>query len=389
MALRPSPAPLTESAPRPVAARDHAPRRSLICFSHLRWDFVFQRPQHLMVRFARQMRVYFFEDPVPAAGTGEPHLELRPTEAGVTVVVPRLPEGLDEAARFELLRGLLDRLCRDEGITAPVLWYYTPMDLPFSDHLDAQRVVYDCMDELAAFKDAPPALLEREEALLARADLVFTGGHSLYEAKRHRHPRVHAFPSSVDGAHFGQARQRLADPPDQAGIGRPRIGHYAVLDERLDRELVRDLAARRPDWQFILLGPVVKIDPADLPRAANLHYLGGKRYEELPAYLANWDVAFMPFAMNESTRFISPTKTPEYLAAGRPVVSTPVRDVARDYGETDLVRIAGTPDAFVAALEAALEQSRAPGGAWLEEVDALLAGMSWDHTWTRMKELLA
>jgi UDP-galactopyranose mutase len=385
-------APLPPSR-RPISAKDryddhiiHAKSEepTLICFSHLRWHFVYQRPQHLMSRFARSMRVFFFEEPVHGEVTA-PTLELHRVDSGVTVVVPRVPHRLDGTAQEAAQRCLLDRLCAEQGIERPLLWYYTPMSLPFSAHLEAGQVVYDCMDELSAFRGAPPALLQREAELFQRADVVFTGGHSLYEAKRTHHANVHAFPSSVDVAHFARAREAPDDPADQAGIGRPRIGHYAVLDERLDRELVAAIADARPDWQLVLVGPVVKIDPTELPRRPNVHYLGAKGYRELPAYLAGWDVAFMPFALNESTRFISPTKTPEYLAAGKPVVSTPITDVVHTYGQRGLVRIAETPDDFVAAIAAALEDSRRP---WLEEVDDLLAGMSWDRTWTRMKELL-
>jgi len=359
---------------------------ALICFSHLRWDFVYQRPQHLMTRFARQTRVFFFEEPV-WGDVASPTLELRRVRPGVTVAVPRLPHGMDEPAQHAAQRRLLDQLCHEHGIARPVLWYYTPMSLPFSAHLAATQIVYDCMDELSAFKGAPPALLERERELLARARVVFTGGRSLHQAKCGRHDNVHAFPSSVDVEHFRRAREALADPPDQAPIGRPRIGHYAVLDERLDRELVAAIAEMRPDWQLVLVGPVVKIDPAELPRRSNIHYLGSKTYDELPAYLSGWEAAFMPFALNESTRFISPTKTPEYLAAGKQVVSTPITDVVDTYGRRGLVRVAATVETFVAALEAALAQGRAPG-AWLERVDALLADMSWDRTWMAMNELL-
>lgn len=341
-----------------------------------------------MARFARSRPVYFFEEPV-FDGTGAPGLRLDRPLPGLTVATPRLPHGLGEEAQEAALRGLLDRLCREQGIVRPLLWYYTPMMTAFSGHLAAEAVVYDCMDELAAFKGAPPGLLERERHLLRRAKVVFTGGLSLYEAKRLRHPNAHPFPSSVDVAHFAQAREALADPPDQAPIPRPRIGHYAVLDERLDRELVAAIADARPGWQLVLLGPVVKIDPAELPRRPNIHYLGPKPYDALPAYLAGWDAAFMPFARNESTRFISPTKTPEYLAAGRPVVSTPITDVVRTWGEPGLVRIAGDPEAFVAALEAALAESPAHRRAWLGEVDQALAALSWDRTFARMAELVA
>jgi UDP-galactopyranose mutase len=254
------------------------------------------------------MRVFYFEEPIYTAEARR-WLRTEQTQEGVTRVIPHLPHSLGEEEQVAAQKELLDGFCAEQQISRPVSWYYTPMSLPFSDHLDAAAVVYDCMDELSAFRGAAPALLERERVLLERADVVFTGGHSLYEAKRHRHPNVHAFPSSVDVSHFRQARERLPEPADQASIPHPRIGHYAVLDERLDADLVAAIADARPDWQIVLVGPVVKIDPASLPQRPNIHYLGGKRYDELPAYLSGWDAAFMPFALNESTRFISPTKT--------------------------------------------------------------------------------
>ena len=183
--------------------------------------------------------------------------------------------------------------------------------------------------------------------MLARADLVFTGGQSLYEAKRGQHPRVFAFPSSVDAAHFARARRATDDPADQAAIPHPRLGFFGVIDERMDLDLLAAIADARPDWHLVIIGPVVKVDPASYRERANIHYLGKKDYQELPGYLAGWDVALLPFAINESTRFISPTKTPEYLAAGKPVVSTPIRDVVRPYGMRGLVHIAATADDFV------------------------------------------
>ncbi|MDP8922487.1 MAG: glycosyltransferase, partial [Chloroflexota bacterium] len=241
--------------------------------------------------------------------------------------------------------------------------------------------VYDCMDELSAFRFAPPLLREREARLFERADLVFTGGHSLYEAKRRRHPSVYPFPSSVDVAHFRRARSAQPDPADQASVQHPRLGFYGVIDERLDIQLIRSVAEARPDWQIVLVGPVAKIDRETLPRLPNVHYLGAKQYDELPAYLAGWDVALLPFACNEATRFISPTKTPEYLAAGRPVVSTPIRDVVRPYGDRGLARIAATAPEFVAAVEQALVED---GAARLAKADPFLAEMSWDRTWQQM-----
>ena len=355
----------------------------LVCFSHLRWDFVFQRPQHLLSRCARDRRVFYVEEPLP--GDGPPRLEVLTRNNGVRVVVPHLPTGMEAAEAERAQRALIDAFLADRAVEDYAAWYYTPMALGFTDHLRPRVTVYDCMDELSGFMFAPPVLREREAQLFEWADLVFTGGHSLYEAKRARHPRVYPFPSSVDVAHFRRARITQPDPADQAGIPRPRLGFYGVIDERLDIDLIRAVADARPDWQVVLVGPVAKIDPASLPRRPNVHYLGGKQYDELPEYLAGWDVALLPFACNEATRFISPTKTPEYLAAGRPAVSTPIRDVVRPYGDRGLARIAATPDEFVAAIEAALVEDEATR---LAMVDPFLAEMSWDRTWQQMWQLV-
>jgi glycosyltransferase involved in cell wall biosynthesis len=356
----------------------------LVCFSHLRWNFVYQRPQHLLSRFARDFRVYFVEEPVNSESRTA-WLDVRTEEGGVRVVVPKLPEGRTVEQTNNTLRTLLDEFFAAEGVFDPVLWYYTPMSLDFTDHLKGRVTVYDCMDELSAFKGAPPELIERERALLAKADLVFTGGYSLWEAKRSLHANAHPFPSSVDVAHFAQARAGMEEPEDQKDIPHPRLGFYGVIDERLDIRLLDELAAKRPDLHLVMVGPVVKIDPATLPKHPNIHYLGPKVYDELPQYLAGWDVALMPFALNESTRFISPTKTPEYLAGGCPVVSTAIRDVVRTYGDSGVVRIAGTADEFAAAIDVALEDAK-DRDRLLRTADAVLSDMSWDKTWNEMKE---
>jgi UDP-galactopyranose mutase len=371
---RPSASPSTEN-------------RTLICFSHLRWNFVFQRPQHLMSRFARAGRVIYWEEPEAAPPDCEPALGVRTcAETGVVVVTPSLPESLAGDERESVLRSLLDAYLAGEP--GPYLrWYYTPMMLPFSRHVEADCTVYDCMDELANFRFAPPQLIELERELMACADVVFTGGYSLYEAKKDRHPNIHPFPSSVDRRHFAQARAAAGGPEDQSRLPRPRFGFYGVVDERMDLDLLAALADAHPDWAIVIIGPVVKIDPADLPVRANIHYLGGKSYEALPAYLGGWDVALMPFAINESTRFISPTKTPEYLAGGRPVVSTPIADVVRHYSDLDAVFIADGQAAFVEACEQALALARR-GGDWLEAVDLKLSSLSWDITHARMAGLV-
>ncbi len=358
----------------------------LICLSHLRWDFVYQRPQHLLTRCVQNRRVFFVEEPFFDTD-GQAWLAMSRRDSGVWVVVPHLPIGLSQEATIALQKQLLSELLITCSIRDYLCWYYTPMALAFTEHLQPLAIVYDCMDELSAFQGAPPALRQRESELFQKADLVFTGGQSLYEVKRHQHPHVYAFPSSIDAPHFAQARQPIAEPLDQVNIPHLRLGFYGVIDERMDIDLLKEIAEARPDWHLVLIGPVVKIDPTTLPQRSNIHYLGGKSYSELPDYLSGWDVALLPFARNESTRFISPTKTPEYLAAGKPVVSTSIRDVVRPYGELGLVQIADAPSEFVAAVETALQIAR-QDSAWLDRVDAFLAQNSWDKTWASMNPLI-
>ncbi len=361
------------------------PPPDIVCLSHLRWDFVFQRPQHLMTRLGADHRIFFVEE--PRFEDGPEHLEVRQVEAGVRVAVPVVASWRrqDSSQLVPVQRALLDRLFHGERIRDYVLWFYTPMALPLCRRLAPLAVVYDCMDELSGFAGAPAALGALEAELLERADVVMTGGRSLYEAKRTRHANVHAFPSSVDVAHFVKARSRQADPPDQASIPTPRLGFAGVIDERMDLALVEDVARRRPDWHLVMLGPVAKIDPASLPRSPNIHWLGMKAYADLPRYFAGWQVGLLPFARNAATRYISPTKTPEYLAAGLAVVSTSIRDVVTPYGDRGLAHIADYAAGFVAAVEAALREDAAMRQ---PAADAFLGQGSWDQTTRRMRALM-
>lgn len=356
----------------------------LVCFSHLRWNFVYQRPQHLLTRFMRSYKVYFIEEPIFDATTD--YLEISRPEQNLCVVVPHLREGLGEDECIARQKELLAKFFIDNEIAHYIFWYYTPMALPVSDHFNPSLVVYDCMDELAAFKFAPQSLKDREKELFRKADLVFTGGYSLYEAKKNWHPDVHPFPSSIDVKHFGKARLYNVDPADQESIPHPRIGYFGVIDERVDLHLIEGVALRKPEWHIVMVGPVVKISHDSLPKLPNIHYLGMKSYDELPSYISGWDIAMLPFAHNESTRYISPTKTPEYLAAGKPVISTPIIDVLRQYGRNGLVNIAGTPEEFVRV--ASLELENTDREEWLEKVDELLSHDSWDKTWQRMMYLV-
>ncbi|PZA08868.1 MULTISPECIES: glycosyltransferase family 1 protein [unclassified Meiothermus] len=355
----------------------------IVCFSHLRWNFVYQRPQHLMGRAAQRHRVVFVEEPI-FGSESEPRLETY-RDGGVHVATPHLPAGLGEDRVGSSLHALVKDFLEELGVHDFVLWLYSPMFLPYLRGLEPKATVYDCMDELANFRFAPPVLREREQQLFRWADVVFTGGQSLYEAKRRQHPNCHCFPSAVDVAHFAQARHPLPEPPDLVPLGRPRVGFYGVIDERMDTGLLEAVARRLPGCEFVMVGPFAKVDPAEMPRLANLHFLGMKSYAELPYYLAHWDVAMLPFALNDSTRFISPTKTPEYLAAGKPVVSTPIRDVVRPYGEKDLVYIADDAEGFAEAIRRALLEDHTHRQ---RRADAFLAAMSWDHTWTKMEQLI-
>jgi UDP-galactopyranose mutase len=354
----------------------------LLVLTHLRWNLVFQRPQHLMTRWGQERRVFYIEEPILTSE--ETHLDITNVTSGVQVIVPYINEQVIDRAGAQRL--LIDELFSQKKITRYMIWYITPMALDFSRHLRPSLIIYDCMDELTGFAGAPNGLKEREQELLARADVVFTGGQSLFEAKQNQHHNIHPFPSSIEVEHFRKARNTLEDPADQKQISHPRVGFAGVIDERMDIELLEGIAREKPDWSFVMLGPVVKIDPAILPRHGNIHYLGRVDYQKLPSYFANWSVAILPFARNEATRYISPTKTPEYLAAGKPVVSTSIRDVVRPYGDLGLVHIADDVPAFSAALEAAFRQKE--DALWLKKVDELLSLTSWDKTCNQMNQLL-
>lgn len=355
----------------------------VVCLSHLRWDFVYQRPQHLLSRFAQSGRVFYFEEPI--FGDGETHLDISARDGNIFVCVPRISHA-DGAQAVRIQREMLENTIAERDIKNYILWFYTPMAMNFAAHLSPTATVFDCMDELSAFRFAPPELIENEKNLLQKADLVFTGGQSLYEAKKDKHAQVFAFPSSIDTAHFSKARGNIKEPEDQASIPPPKLGFAGVIDERMDTHLVAEMADLRPEWNFVMIGPVVKIAPEDLPRRSNIHYLGGKKYEELPAYISGWNVALMPFAINESTKYISPTKTPEYLSAGKCVISTPIRDVVNPYGEKRMVCIADTAEEFIREAERILE--RGNFNEWQAQVDQFLSENSWDKTFSQMRNLI-
>jgi glycosyltransferase involved in cell wall biosynthesis len=357
---------------------------NIVCFSHLRWDFVFQRPQHLLTRLAQSFRVFFIEEPIFDA-INQDHYTYHNRGENVQIIVPHLAHGGSPADNIIKLKALFDNFMENKNLADYGFWYYTPMALEFSRKYLPELVIFDCMDELSAFKFAPEELKDLEKELLKKADIVFTGGQSLYEAKKNQHSNMFAFPSSIEKSHFETAREirKLKSKGTNSTV---TLGFYGVIDERFDIELIRDIATVRSDWQIVLVGPVVKIDPEILPRNENIQYLGSKKYEELPTIIANWDIALIPFLLNESTRFISPTKTPEYLAAGLPVISTAIKDVVNPYGKNKLISIGSNGNDFIAAAEQILNDNQKDK--WLSKVDAFLAQNSWDKTCSRMIRLM-
>ncbi|HJU24974.1 MAG TPA: glycosyltransferase, partial [Casimicrobiaceae bacterium] len=358
----------------------------LVVFSHLRWSFVYQRPQQILSRLARTWRVLFVEEPVYSSG--DPRAELSAPAPNVTVLTPHTPltaPGFHDD-QIPLLGKLLRQTLARERFGDYAAWLYTPMALPLLTKLSPRIIVYDCMDELTAFKGAPRQLVQRESALLRVANVVFTGGPSLFDARRTRHFNVHHFPSSVDRDHFARGGDVAIAHPEVKALSRPRLGYFGVIDERLDYPLIEAIAKARPEWEICLVGPTAKIDPATLPHAPNLHYFGQRKYAELPAFLAGWDVAVLPFAHNDATRFISPTKTLEYMAAGRAIVSTSVEDVQRLYG--DVVRFADTCKSFIAACEAALVEPEPSRAKRLAKMRAIVASTSWDEAAREMRRII-
>ena len=346
----------------------------LVAFSHLRWGFVWQRPQHLLTRFAREMPVVVIEEP-------DYHLEGADVyvrrDHGVTVVTPLLPLADEQYGFGNHANGQISRLIEPfvRPGTDPILWYYTPMALGAEPATVRPRLtVYDAMDDLASFRAAPPELRIREARLLSQVDLVFTGGPTLYRQRRDMHRSVHCFPSGVEAAHFASTK---ASPHEGlAHQRRPVLGYYGVIDERLDLDLLAEIADLRPDWTIALIGPVAKIDETTIPERANIIRFAQQAYDDLPSFLACFDVALMPFARNEATRAISPTKTLEYLAGGKPVVSTPIADVMTLYG--DAVEIATTGEEFVVAAESVLNRTSDADRQWRAHAARLVAAHDWD-----------
>jgi UDP-galactopyranose mutase len=331
----------------------------IVVHSHLRWNGVWQRPQQIMSRLARNRPVAFVEEPWFHPQGFQPELKAWEQD-GVTVLQPHVPEQPQDLPEVspenqQRVRDLVGPYLRQNGFARAIRWHYAPMALYLSDVIEDRLVVYDCMDELSAFKGAPAGLIPCERELMRQADVMFTGGLSMWLNKKQHHPNCHRFDSGVDVEHFQQAAQEDTPVPEDArDLPSPVIGYYGVIDERMDYPAIQALAEAFPGGTILMVGPITKVDPEEIPRRPNIVYTDQRTYAQLPGYLKSFDVALVPFADNQATKFLSPTKTLEYFAGLKPVVSSPIRDVVENYA--DIVRIARSPEEYVAAVRAALAE---------------------------------
>lgn len=354
-----------------ASSRGGASTYDMIVFCHLRWDFVYQRPQHILSRLSKEYRILVVEEPVHFESMKKSTFEIREINSQIHVCQPHVSD-MEEIGPY--LKKHLKNTVFSVG------WFYSAAFVSVLDTLECETVVYDCMDELTLFKGASQKLVDQENLLLSAADVVYTGGKSLYESKKLKHHNVFCFPSSVDITHFSGAKDKVSTMPDDLkGISTPIVGYYGVIDERIDLRLLKNAAAKSPNYSFVMIGPICKIEESDLPRAKNIHYLGMKSYEDLPNYLQYFDVAMMPFALNDSTKFISPTKTLEYMAAGKPIISTRIKDVERDY--SDCVMLVDSSDEFTLALKFPMQNFE-------EKYKFILEKTSWNATVEKMNSMI-
>ncbi len=353
---------------------DEKKEYDMIVFCHLRWDFVFQRPQHLINRLSQSYKILMVEEPIVYAEGEKYTAHIKHITDRITVLQPRV-DTINEIG--DVIKKHLS------SNTIPIGWFYSAAFVPVFEKIKFCKIIYDCMDELALFKGASQQLISQEKELILKADLVFTGGKSLYESKRHFKTSTYCFPSSVDREHFDIANKNAEVPNEIAYLPKPIIGYYGVIDERIDYLLLEETARENPDCSFVMIGPLAKITAEELPQNPNLYFLGMRDYNQLPAYLGSFDIAMMPFAMNDATKYISPTKTLEYMAGGKPVISTPVHDVVRDYNHC--VKIIKNAGDFKSAIKSFIADE---DKSYLKAYSSVLDATSWDATVMQMIELI-
>src|SRR5581483_2571840 len=365
---------------------------SLIVHSHLQWDWVWQRPQQFISRLSHKHRVLFVEAPEICADTAATEVQLRQVDQFPNVHVVKITVPANRSTdlhwvdqeRGRAVESLLSGPLRQK-FSSIIQWFYDPMAATaFAGRFNEQLIVYDCMDELSLFRGAAPELVQRERELLRVADVVFAGGPKIWRAKRKLNRNCFCYGCGVDAEHFGRARDpKLVVAKELTDVPRPVFGYIGVVDERIDYDLLAKLADSTKG-SIAMVGPSTKIDIRDLPRRNNLHWIGGRQYTDLPSYAKAFDVCIMPFAMNEATRFINPTKALEYMATGRPIVSTPVEDVIAQFN--DVITIADGEATFAEACARAAAQPEV----WrIEQGLALAALSSWDSIVARLEQRIA
>jgi glycosyltransferase involved in cell wall biosynthesis len=359
---------------------DHVP---IIVHSHLRWDGVWQRPQQFLSRLSKTHPVLFVEEPVPVGDETTPETQLFQSEKHPNVFIarPLLPGWLINYrvnVDYWHKKTIRDALSNWDGaqFQPAIHWFYDPMAATLLEAgEEAAAIVYDCMDELSQFRGAPKELLQREDCLLQMADVVFVGGPKLFCRKRVQNSNCYCYGCGVEFDHFSKARAPLtAIPPEMERLQGPILGFFGVVDERMDYELIHQVARAHPEWNIVIIGPHMKVDPANFPKNANIFFLGARKYDDLPAYAKSFAVCLMPFALNEATEFINPTKALEYMATGRPIVSTAIEDVVAQFSE--VVEIARSPAEFIAGCERAVAGIKP---ARLHAAIELARSNSWDR----------
>lgn len=362
----------------------------IIVHCHLRWDGVWQRPQQFLSRLAKKHPVLFCEGPTLVNEEITPRFEIKEASNAENVLVMQT---FFPASKFsdgawvdsERLRLLKEALAGELSgqFDSPVQWFYDPMAVTaYAGNIGERAIVYDCMDQLSQFKFAPPELIQREVTLLEKADVVFCGGRKLREAKSRINSNCHFYGCGVDVEHFGKARlEETPLPEDLQKMSRPVLGYFGVVDERLDYGLIAALADANPKWSVAIIGPVVKVDPASLPTRPNLYWLGRREYQQLPGYTKGFDVCLMPFALNEATEYINPTKACEYMATGTQIVSTAVPDVVSNFSE--VVDVAQNQEEFIEMCKRAVDR---PSEKQIQAGLKMAQENTWDYVVGKLEE---
>ncbi|MBN1593755.1 MAG: glycosyltransferase [Candidatus Coatesbacteria bacterium] len=360
-------------------------RRAFVFISTHPFAGLWQRPQQIAVRIANRHPVlYVWPRYASELARRKSKSEFTPSDGakGVHLLAPLLlpfERAIKGIYRINLktISSLISAaLPRIDADGRPVLWFYAPRFAPIIDSLDHAAVVYDIMDEHSAFGFARRETMELERRLLESADVVFAGTNALAERKAEFAPDIKYYPCGVEFDHFSSALGgSLPVPAALSEVEGPVIGYFGAVDDRLDFDMIFAVARAYPEWNFLLAGPWLSSrQRSELETTGNIILPGLVDYSELPAYLARFDVAILPFVLNKLTLHIHPTKALEYLASRTPVISTAIPDVVKFY--SGIIDIVSTADEFASAVERALEK---PNEDAIERGFELARSSSWEN----------